>query len=259
MEADVDALESVRMLRCLRVIEAVCDATLAVSISQLAQRVDIPKATLARLVANLVSTGYLSFIPGRRLLVPGPRSVRFGLRAVGNSHFRRECRTLLRELVGKLGETCNLVALDGDCVVYIERVETDAPLRMHLEPGTRAPLHCTAGGKLLLSPMETPERNRLISLLRLERMTPATIVDPQSLMRELDRLKKLGIGEDSEEFVAGMAGVAVPVRVPDASVPIAALVCHAATARAALADLKEKLPVLNAMAQRLGNLLSTPA
>ena len=76
MEADGDALDSVRMLRAIRVIEAVCDATLAVSISQLAQRVDIPKATLARLVANLVSTGYLSFVPGRRLLVPGPRAVR---------------------------------------------------------------------------------------------------------------------------------------------------------------------------------------
>lgn len=259
MEADGDALDSVRMLRAIRVIEAVCDATLAVSISQLAQRVDIPKATLARLVANLVSTGYLSFVPGRRLLVPGPRAVRFGLRAVGNSHFRRECRTLLRELVGKLGETCNLVALDGDCVVYIERVETDAPLRMHLEPGTRAPLHCTAGGKLLLSQMDAAERNRLIGLLRLERKTAATIIEPQSLIRELDRLKKLGIGEDSEEFVAGMVGVAVAIRTTDSPVPVAALVCHAATARATLRELEEKLPVLNAMAQRLGNLLNSPS
>lgn len=258
MDTDADAHDSIRMLRAIRVIEAVCDATLAVSVSQLAQRVDIPKATLARLVAQLVSSGYLAYVPGKRLLVPGPRAVRFGLRAVGNSHFRRECRTLLRELVVRMGETCNLVALDGDCVMYIERVETDAPLRMHLEPGTRAPLHCTAGGKLLLSQMEALQRNQIIGLLRLERKTPATLVEPQSLIRELDRLKKLGIGEDCEEFVAGMVGVAVAVRADDSSAPVAALVCHAATARASLAELREKLPVLKAMALRIGHLLNTP-
>lgn len=105
----------------------------------------------------------------------------------------------------------------------------------------------------------TAERNRLIGLLRLERKTAATIIEPQALIRELDRLKKLGIGEDSEEFVAGMAGVAVAIRAADSPVPVAALVCHAATARATLRELEEKLPMLNAMAQRLGNLLNSPS
>ena len=135
MEGEGGLNSGIRMLRAMRVIEAVGDASIPVSISQLAQRVEIPKATLARLVANLVASGYLSFIPGQRVLVPGPRSVRAALRTLGNGYFRRECRTVLREVVNKLGETCNLVAMDGDCVLYIERVETGAPLRMHLEPG----------------------------------------------------------------------------------------------------------------------------
>lgn len=259
MEGEGEIIDSVRMLRAMRVIEAVCDASLPVSISQLVQRVEIPKATLARLVANLVASGYLSFIPGKRVLVPGPRTVRAALRTIGNGYFRRECRTVLRDVVSKLGETCNLVTMDGDCVTYIERVETDAPLRMHLEPGTRAPLHCTAGGKLLLSQLDHSERTRLVSMLRLERMTQHSIVTPQELTRELDRIRAQGFGEDNEEFVAGMVGVSVPVRSSDSIVVVAALVCHAATARASLRELSEKVPILNMAAKRLSAILSPPS
>lgn len=251
-----ETLDSARMLRAIRVIESVCDSSLPVSISQLVQRTNIPKATLTRLVSNLVNTGYLSFVPGRRELVPGPRSARLAMRALGNGFFRRECRTILRAVVGKLGETCNLVVLDGDCVRYIERVETDAPLRMHMEPGTWAPLHCTAGGKLFLSQMEANERTRLLETLKLERKTPATFVTPTELLRELERLRKLGIGVDNEEFIAGMVGIAVPVRAADNANLVAALVCHAAAARATLLELEAMLPTLKAAAQKLSSLLN---
>lgn len=231
MNQDPDLLDDARMLRAIRVIEAVCDAAMPLSVPQLAIRTEIPKATLARLVATLVSSGYMSFVPGRRELVPGPRSARLGIRALGNGHFRRECRAVLRDTVARLGETCNLVVRDGDSVMYIERVETDAPLRMHLEPGARAPLHCTAGGKLFLSQMPRPERDRLLSVYQLQRRTPATLVDLPILKIELDRLQKLGLGMDNEEFVAGMVGIAVPVRATDNGAVLAALVCHAAAAR----------------------------
>lgn len=246
------------MLRAIRVIEAVCDASIPISISQLIQRTEIPKATLARLVGTLVTSGYLSYVPGRRNLIPGPRSARLAIRALGNGHFQRACRAVLRDTVVTLGETCNLVVRDGDSVMYVERVETDAPLRMHLEPGTRAPLHCTAGGKLFLSQMPPADRDRLLSVYKLERRTLTTYVNFADLVRELERLRKLGIGVDNEEFVAGMVGIAVPVRATDNGALLAALVCHAASARATLRELEDKLPVLRAAAQKIEQILALP-
>lgn len=259
MKTQTETVDDARVLRAIRVVEAVCDASLPISLPQLAQRAEIPKATLARLVSSLVRSGYLSFVPGRRELVPGPRAARLGIGALGNGQFRRECRAVLRDTVNKLGETCNLVVRDGDSVMYIERVETDAPLRMHLEPGTRAPLHCTAGGKLFLSQMDTFERERLVGVLKLDRRTPATLVNPEALMRELERLRKLGVGLDNEEFIAGMVGIAVPVRATDNGTLLAALVCHAASARATLAELEMKLPILRSAAHILEQVLVAPA
>ena len=260
MDSQNDINESARLLRTMRVIECVSESILPVSVAQLSQRTDIPKATLARIIGPLISSGYLALLPGGKSLVPGPKSAQMALRILGNGQFRRECQNVLREAVHHLGETCNLTARDGDCVMYIERIETIEPLRMHLEPGTRAPLHCTAGGKMFLSQMGRDELERFMSTLTLKKCTNATIISPKELSLELARLNKLGIGLDNEEFIAGMVGVAVPIRIKRSEQPVAALVCHAASARLPLIELQKKIPVLEAYAKKIeGFLGSRPA
>jgi IclR family acetate operon transcriptional repressor len=253
MDGDKSALLDLRALRVLTVLERVAAANQPVSMSQLALRVAIPKATLARLLDVLVANDYLSEIPGVRGYIPGPRATQLATQTLGNSTFRRSCRAILGTLVQVLGETCNLSVLDGDHVMYIERIETAEPLRMHIEPGTRLPLHCTAGGKLFLASLSQLDRLDALGRLRLTQMTPRTLTDQRLLSLELDRLGALGIGLDDEEFVRGMVGIAVPVCV-DSGKMVAALVCHSATARACLTDLILYKPEMALAAEKLGTL-----
>jgi hypothetical protein len=74
---------------------------------------------------------------------------------------------------------------------------------LNIEPGSRHPLHCTAGGKLFLAQMNLLERKELLDRLVLTRMTPHTLTDRRALEKELDRLKEKMIGEDKEELFAG--------------------------------------------------------
>ena len=60
---------------------------------------------------------------------------------------------VLRHLVDEIGESCNITALSGGEVVYLDRVETAAPLRFYLHPGSRVPVHCSASGKMFLAQM----------------------------------------------------------------------------------------------------------
>jgi DNA-binding IclR family transcriptional regulator len=161
----------------------------------------------------------------------------------------------LRSLVDALGETCNLTALDGDCVLYVERVETNEPLRLHMQPGMRVPLHCTASGKLFLSQMPAAERRVVLARLPLKRMTFRTFTDASVLESELDRLAARGIGIDNEEFIRGMVAVAVPVRAAEDGQVLASLAVHAPTARATLNDLLEAVPKLKSTAVALAPLL----
>lgn len=244
-----DSLQEHKMLRLLSLLERVSASHEPVTIAQIAMRLDIPKASAARLVDLLISSRYLGRMPDARGLIPGPRTVQLSAATLSNSSFRRECRAVLRGLVSRLGETCNLSAFDGDCVLYLERVETAEPLRMHLELGSRHPLHCTAGGKLFLSQLPPLERTALLDKLTLTARTPHTITNRAKLDEELARLAEKGISTDREEFVTGMVGVAVPVPTGSSRNAIA-LVCHAASPRSSLEELLMKLPVLRDAAKQ---------
>jgi DNA-binding IclR family transcriptional regulator len=257
MDSQTDLNDGLRMLRIMRVIEVVGESVLPVSVAQISQRAEIPKATLTRMVNALISSGYLAHVPGSNKIIPGPKSSQMALHVLGNSSFRRGCKSVLREAVHYLGETCNLTARDGDSVMYIERVETVEPLRMHLEPGMRAPLYCTAGGKLFLSQLDLTEIDRYLSTHSINPRTHSTIADKSQLKAELLRLKKLGIGLDNEEFIVGMVGIAVPVRAKKDGDVLAALVCHAASARVSFIEMQKKLPSLQIYAEKIGLLLNS--
>jgi DNA-binding IclR family transcriptional regulator len=100
----------------------------------------------------------------------------------------------------------------------ISRVEADWPLRLHLPVGSTLPPHCCASGKLLLAFKEPTERAQLVSELPLQRFTERTITDRQLLASELDRIAATGYAVDNEEYVVGVACVAVPVRIANGEV-----------------------------------------
>lgn len=247
--------DAARSLRALLVLDYLARAQHPPTLAQLAQRLDMPKSTLMRLLASMQRAGFVAATPTENGFVPGPQATALALATLRASAFTRACRAVLAQLVGKLGETCNLTAPDGDQVIYMERVETAEPLRLFFAVGSHVPMHCTASGKLFLASMNRLERGRVLARLPLTRNTPRTLTDPARLEDELDRLAARGIGIDNEEFVRGMSAVAVPVRDAQDRV-VAAVACHAPTARLMLDDLLRAVPVLQGAAQSMSAVLA---
>lgn len=247
--------EAARSLRALVVLEHLARAQHPPTLAQLAQRLNMPKTTLMRLLAAMQRAGFVASTPTEHGFVPGPQATSLALATLHASAFTRACRAVLAQLVGTLGETCNLTAPDGDRVVYMERVETSEPLRLFFAVGSHVPMHCTASGKLFLASMNRLERGRVVARLPLTRNTPRTLTDPVQLEEELERLAARGIGIDNEEFVRGMSAVAVPVKDAEDRV-VAAVACHAPTARVMLDDLLRAVPVLQRAAQSLHDVLA---
>ena len=246
--------DDVRRLRPLAVLEHLTESPQPLSLAQLAGLMQVPKSTLMRLLRSMEDSGYVLRMPAERGYVPGQKSASLALQTLRSSNMRRECRAVLRNLVGKLGESCNLTAPDAGRVLYIERVETTEPLRMHLEPGTWVPMHCTASGKLFLASLSLLERQRSLANLQLTRHSPRTVIDRAALDAELNRLGKLGYGIDNEEFICGMITIAVPVLGPNQK-PVAAIACHGPTARVSLDDLISNVSTIKAAADRMCSVL----
>jgi DNA-binding IclR family transcriptional regulator len=98
--------------------------------------------------------------------------------------------------------------------MYLDRVETPAPLRFYLHSGSRVPVHCSASGKLFLAGMTPSQRQRLLAHAPLEAFTPKTLTDLDALEEEIKQVKRQGFALDNEEFLPGLMCVAVLVPSP---------------------------------------------
>ena len=240
--------------RAFSVLERVAASAEPLALPDLVETTGFPKSTVHRLLQLLESERLLAREPDGKHYTAGPRLSTLALAALKNSANRAERHAVLRGLVEEIGETCNFTILDGDEIVYLDRVEAHWPLRLMLAPGSHVPLHCTASGKLFLALMPAPRRRRLLAAAPLKRLTRNTITDKDRLLHELERIRAEKIGTDNEEFLAGLTAVAVPV--PDARQRILATVAvHAPTSRMSIAKARTHVPALRRAAAKLAGTL----
>jgi DNA-binding IclR family transcriptional regulator len=142
-------------------------------------------------------------------------------------------------------------------MIYYDRVQTDSPLQINLQVGSRTPIWCTASGKLYLSSLPKEKRQRLINNLSLTRYTRNTMVDGNGLETAVQQIKIRRLGIDNEEFVDGMVACAVPVTNSSGTL-CACLFTHAPVIRKSLDSLLGYQTQLQSAAQELGYLIDNP-
>jgi IclR family transcriptional regulator, acetate operon repressor len=253
VESSDIAAETSSTLKAFGVLEVLVRTGRAVTLSELMQATELPKPTLHRTLALFEEAGFLAREPGGRAYIVGERLSRFALDVLRGEGAAAERRAILRRVVSEITETCNLAVLKKGVLIYLDRVEAPWPLRLHVpEGGGALPPHCCASGKLLLAHLPAAERQRLLELLPLERFTERTITERAVLESELDRIVSTGYAVDNEEYVLGVACVAVPVRGRSGEV-IASLAVQGATARLPLMRAIEFVPRLKAAASEIGS------
>lgn len=238
------------MERALLLLEALAVLGRPASLKEISATHGIPAATAFRLCQRMEEQGFLVRDASSRRYTIGVRLMRLGLDIVRASGPMSTRHVIMSDLVDAIGETCNLTALAGTEVLYLDRVETKWPLRLALEPGSRVPVHCTASGKLFLSFMPDDMRERVLATLPMPSCAPNTIVGHAELRRDLQRIAKRGFSTDNEEFLAGLVAVAVPVRDHKGQV-FAAVASHAPVVRMTLKALIQEVPRLQVAAAKI--------
>jgi len=161
--------------KALAVLETVADHPQGIGLPDLATRLGLPRQTVHRVLGQLEAAGLLLRDPVRERFSVGPRLTRLSLAALSSNNQWAPVRSVLRDLVDDVGETCNIGVLEGLDYIYIERIECEWPLRIHLEVGNRSPAHCLSGGKVLLAALEPKLRARLLKSRKLVARTPRSI------------------------------------------------------------------------------------
>ncbi|HSQ81281.1 MAG TPA: IclR family transcriptional regulator [Casimicrobiaceae bacterium] len=230
-------------LRAFAVLELIANAEQPPSLDDLTRASGLPKPTVYRILGLLARGELVQREPFEKRYVVGPRVSALSLAVQVRSPLRGERHAILERLVEEIGETCNFTMLDGSEVLYVDRVETLANVRLHVKAGMRVPLHCTASGKLFLAFLPPAQLRTLLGPRPLKRYTERTITGLEALERELRRIRSSGIATDIGEYLEGSVCLAVPVSDPQGRV-CAAIAVHGPAPRMTLKKGVEFLPAL---------------
>jgi DNA-binding IclR family transcriptional regulator len=193
------------LARGLKILDLLAASPDGIGVSELAGVLGVDKGSASRLVATLARYGYAEKDENTRRYRLGPQVVSLSRSLLLGTPLREAAKPFLRQLTERTGECSHLAVLMQGKALYIDQVESPATLRVNVQVGQTAPLHCTALGKVLLA------FNGLERKGPFESFTPRTLTDPDLLGKNLEQVCKQGYALDDEEYDAGVRCVAVPV------------------------------------------------
>ena len=198
-------------LKPLLVLEFIADQGGDVSLTEVAEGLGLPKATVHRVLAVLESRGFLRQVPEARGYSLGERAQQFAVNALSSRRAQTARKQILSWLRDQLRETCTLVIPADEGMRYVDRAEVDSPLRVSFPVGSIVPFHCTASGKLYLSTLTTAEVRALMAAAGMAQFSPYTVTEIEILLSELEVIRKQGYALDAQEFLVGTIAIAVPI------------------------------------------------
>lgn len=186
-------------------------------ITEIAGELGVHKSTASRLLSVLQARGLVEQLGERGKYAIGFGIVRLAGAATGRMDLAKLGRASCQTLAESLGETVNIAIADDGVAINISQARGSAAITTQNWTGQRTPLHATSSGKVLLAALPETERKRLLRR-KLEQYTPRTVVDPEELTAELDRVTEDGYVACYEELELGMHAVAVPIHGPGGEV-----------------------------------------
>jgi len=197
--------------RAAAILRALEDEAAGLSLGQIAQRVNLARSTVQRIVAALQAEKFLiAASPNGRVRL-GPTILR--LAAAARTDFVAVARPFLVQLSNQLKETVDLAVVKKDHLVFMDQVIGSQRLRAVSAIGETFPLHCTANGKAYLAGLDDAAIARLIGT-NYERRTPRTFTRLDDLLRDLKSVRKTGVAIDREEHTHGICAAGIVTRDP---------------------------------------------
>jgi DNA-binding IclR family transcriptional regulator len=194
--------------RAARLMEAIVQNNGAASLKILSAETGLHSSTAFRILASLVAIGFVErdtagqYFIGRKIAALA-NNVRRGV------DLREQARDIMEQLRDKIGETINLTVREGDEVIYIERATPNRMMRVEQVIGSRAPLHVTAVGKLMLGELGNAFIRAYSERSGLKPYTQHTLTTQNDLIKSVHTATAQGFAYDNEEAEIGVGCIGV--------------------------------------------------
>lgn len=212
------------VVTAVRLLDALTGFDGAATLDELTRELGEPRSSVHRILNTLVEADLVQRVAPRGGYRMGPKAMNWGsafLRAVSAGD---EFRQVVTPVVARTNETMQLAVLDWPDVVFVAHVDSQRPVRLVTEVGRRLPAHATAVGKALLA-FSGWEMAEVYRGQELRGLTPHTVTSVAELEHQLERARRRGWAEASQESSANLTCLAAPVHGHDDRVVAAVSFC----------------------------------
>ncbi len=189
------------------VLEALAEADDTVGVTELANRLSIPKSTAYKHLNTLYEVGFVNKT-GRKYEL-GLRLADLGERARATDPLYRTARPHIDQLVSVTDQPAGLVIEHEGLAVDLYRTTPARQIQVQL-PNSRY-LHCSAPGKAILASLSSERVMEILDETGLPQKTDRTLSDRSALREKLDRIDERGIAFERGEQRPSRRAVAVPI------------------------------------------------
>lgn len=197
--------------RALTILNKLSEYPDGIQIARLSEQVGLTKSTVHRLLATLSSMNYVVQDEETDKYKLGLQVLFLSRNLLNNNNIVATAKPYLEKLSAEVNETVHLCIEDRGEVVYIDKIESNQTIRMYSRIGSRAPMHSTGVGKILLSGKNQDEFNKLISTITFVKKTPNTITSKEEFSLEIEKVKQQGYALDNAENEEVLRCIAAPI------------------------------------------------
>ncbi len=197
--------------RAISILKTFDDQAPELGVTELGRRLDLHKSTVYRLLSAFEDEGLIARNPDSGRYRLGPELIVLGELVRRHTDVHRVALPFLRDLAEETGETVDLEILSGPNVITIEEIAGRHVVTAAGAIGRPWAAHATSTGKVLLADLPAVRRRQILQR-QLKRFTSGTITDSAQVMRELERVERLGYAVSRSELEEHLVAVAAPIR-----------------------------------------------
>jgi DNA-binding IclR family transcriptional regulator len=200
------------VLRAMMILNQFVDQNNEASLTEISQRIGLDASTTFRLLLTLESEKFVEQNSETGKYSLGVRCFELGTLYIEKNDFQKRAKPVMQKLGNQFGEIVHLTILDGNEVVYLDKVEGTHTLGLIKSyVGCRAPTHCTGVGKVLLAALSENELKSVFQSKSLPAFTSKTITNFDELLQEISKVRQLGYAIDDQEHENGVKCIAASI------------------------------------------------
>lgn len=205
--------------RTVEILKLVSKNPDGITLDDICEKLKLPKTSAYDIVTTLAEMGMVNVDRGQRQRYTiGLTAYRIGINYTNNLDFISVIEPELKAFAREVGKTVFFGVRSDHEVVYICKAEPENPIITTATVGTKNPMYCTSLGKAILAYSDEDTREQVLGRIKFRKKTGRTILDRESLLRELEKVREQGYALDAREVEEHMECVGAPVFGSDGSV-----------------------------------------